>query len=509
MVDFAAYTQMTDARMPKLNNKINMIGRDLERRRLTALAASPQAEMLALYGRRRIGKTFLIEEHLGPLAGSFVHVTGKNQGNRQAQIAVFQAAVERSLFGGARLPVFANWDQAFAQLALGVRQQSLAHPDQPVVVFLDELPWLATRRSGLLESLDHAWNTELRRIPQLKLILCGSAAAWIIRHLVDAKGGLHNRLTASLRLMPFNLCETKTYLAARGVRLRERQVLDVFMALGGVPYYLNFAGRGLSAAQIVAETCLGSHSHLRGELQRLFTSLFDEGSHHLNIVRKLAIRQEGLTREEVAEACAISTGGQLSLWLSELIEAGFIDEATPFGRKSKETRYRVIDEFTLFALRWTQRLSRGVLAQQDPSQWWSAQVGTPAYRAWAGYAFEGVCLKHHENIKRALGFGAVATKSGTWRHKAKPGESEPGAQVDLLFDRADHVFTICEIKHCEGLFRIDKKYAAELSRKAAVFQSHVARGRQVFLALITTEGVAANDYKTAIVDNDVTLSALF
>ena len=492
--------------MTKKNSQ-KLVGRHAEKKRLHELVLSKRAEFIALYGRRRIGKTFLVEQYLGGLSQTFIHITGQIDADRTRQLEIFQTEIEKKLFDQRRLPPFLTWNVAFQQLISGLKRRISESPKGIITVFLDEIPWLSTQKSGLLSALDHAWNTELRHISNLKLVVCGSAAAWMIKNIVNAKGGLHNRLTASMRLAPFNLQETEEYLHARGIKLSRREIITLYMAFGGVAYYLDFVRRGQSATQAIGTTCFGS-GELSSEFDRLFTSLFGDSGDHLKIIRILARRREGLTRDFIVNAMNTSSGGLLSLRLHELIEAGFIDLIVPLGRKIKDAQYRIIDEFVLFALSWIEKAPRGAMIPRDIENYWTAESSTPSYRSWAGYAFENLCFKHQLEIRRALGIAGIATKVGSWRNHPKS-KKEKGVQIDLVFARADRCFTICEIKYYDVSFRIEKFYAEALGRKRAEFVKEFAKNKHVFTAMICAHGIDPNEYSRELIDHIVTGDAFF
>ncbi len=376
-------------------------------------------------------------------------------------------------------------------------------------MFLDELPWLATPRSGLLPALDHVWNTRLSRVPGLTMVLCGSAASWMLDKLVHARGGLHNRITRRMRLSPFTLGETKAYLEeVRGVRWDVPQLLELTMALGGVPHYLRQVRQGLSAAQNIAATCFDPNGQLYDEFPRLFASLFANSQTHDGLVRAIAKRNAGVSRDELIAATGLSTGGALGRKLGELEEAGFIARAVPYGRRSKGTTYRLIDEYSKFYLTWIESAPRGLLAA-DGAQHWLGQRQTPAYRAWAGFAFEALCLKHAAAIRNDLGIGSIPAVVSTWRDVPRARSAvRTGAQVDLLFDRADGVITLCEIKHASDDFVISKQYARALHDKIEIFRNRTGTRKQISLVLVTTHGLKRNLWSEDLIDGVVTADAM-
>jgi hypothetical protein len=473
------------------------------------MLASKRSELLALYGRRRIGKTFLIREFLGVKAGAFLEVTGTKSGSAALQRRRFREAVEKALLDGRPLPEFRNWEDALSYLSELIERHAKAEPRRTIVVFFDELPWLATARGGLLEAIDYQWNARWSKIPQLKVVLCGSAASWMLRRIVHAKAGLHNRLTRQIRLAPLSLAEAANYLKARGLRLKPREILELYLALGGVPYYLDRITRSESVTEAIGRLCFERAGALRNEFDDVFASLFEEHAEHISLLRTLAKRAQGMTRQDLIDASGMSTGGGLNRRIQELEESGFIARITPYGSLTKSTQYRVIDEFTLFYLRWMDRAPRGVLARGGAT-YFRARAETPSYKTWLGYAFESVCLKHAQELQRALGIDHLVTGVGTWRFvPTAKSDKRRGAQVDLLFDRRDGVINLCEVKFSNEPFVVSKAYARELKEKLALFEEHTRTKKRIILTLVAPYGLKPNTWSEDLVDRVVDAAALF
>lgn len=397
----------------------------------------------------------------------------------------------------------ATWQEAFAQLERHIESLGAPATGGKHVVFLDELPWLDTPRAKFCPALDHFWNSWAAMRRDVLLVVCGSAASWMVRNLVEAKGGLHNRVTRKIRLLPFSLGDTRAFLRSRGVDLTDLQVIELFMALGGVPHYLKMAEPGLSAAQIIDRTCFHPQGELRTEFDNLYASLFENSEEHLAIVRALARRPHGLTRTELLAAAGLPSGGTATRRLDELAESGFIRMAVPFGKRENDALIRLSDEFSLFHSAWIAPLGK----KPSGDGYWLQQRGTPKWRAWSGYAFEGVCLKHASHIKAALGIAGVQTSEAPWRHAGS--EADPGAQIDLLIDRADDTISLCEMKFSEGLFTIDKPYAGELRQKRDTFRRVTRTRKNIFLTMVTTFGIADNAYARELAANSVLADELF
>lgn len=489
--------------------KSDLIGRHRERELIHEMLASGRPELVALYGRRRVGKTHLVRELMKSEPGTYFEVTGTRNGSAAVQRKHFREAVEATFLERHPLPELVNWEHALSYLADLVEQRAAERPQHRVVLFFDELPWLAAPRSRLLDSIEHIWNARLSKLPQVKFILCGSAASWMLQRLVHAKGGLHNRITRQIRLEPFSLRETDAYLRANRILMKPRELLELYMAFGGVPYYLSLVERGHSVAEIVGRLCFEQSGRLRTEFYDVFASLFENHDEHVAILRELARRKSGLTRNELIEASRVSSGGGLNRRLQELEEAGFIARIDPWGARVKNTLFRVIDEYTLFFLKWIERAPKGILSR-GASAYWTSKMQTPGYAAWTGYAFESLCLKHASEIQRALGIQNLVNEIGTWRWVPRTTSSDRrGAQVDLLFDRRDDVINLCEIKFSGEPFVVTKAYARELGDKVALFEEHTKTKKRVILTLITPIGLKRNVWSEDLIERVVDSTALF
>jgi hypothetical protein len=493
-----------------MDTSSEIIGRKTELERLRELCDSGKAQLLAVYGRRRVGKTFLVREFFRQRDCLYCAITGIKDAKMTKQLAIFQTEVERTFFAGERLPAVRSWSDAFEHLLAGVRLQAKRDDVREIVVFLDELPWLATRRSGILSAIDHAWNTQIQYIPKVRLVVCGSAASWMLENIIHAKGGLHNRLSGTFRLKPFSLSETATYLAKiRNTTFDKAQILELYMCIGGVPHYLSHVQAKYSATQNVGYLCFGD-GELSGEFNNLFVSLFDKAQIHERIVRTLASKNSGMTRDEILQSTGILSGRNPTEALRELEEDGFIEEFLPTNRKHREGVYRIIDEFCLFHFRWIATApSRSLLPSGIDH--WLGQTQTAAFHTWAGYAFENICLKHSSLIKKKLDFAAVACNVGPWVYRPKKNDSNgnDGAQIDLLFDRADRVVTIVEIKYRKDEFVLTKSYKKELEKKVSVYRSVSKTKSSILIVVMTPFGVQHNEHSRGFISGVVTLEDLF
>lgn len=478
-----------------------IIGREKEIKIFDQILTSNQAEFVAVYGRRRVGKTYLIHQTLSN-KGIYLECTGTKDGKMRDQLKNFMFTFQSIFYPALSLQTPKNWHDAFTLLTNEINKQSST---QKFIIFLDELPWLAAKRSKFLQELDYFWNTQWSRIPHVKLIVCGSAASWILDNLINAKGGLHNRITRTVLLEPFSLSETNKFLRNLGVKLTAQQVLEVYMVMGGIPFYLNQIQKDKSVTQNINDICFMKEGLLYSEFNRLFKSLFEAHELNLKIVREIAKYRYGIPFNELAKKLDKTAGGRFSNRLYELEAAGFIQKLLPFGKEKRDHYYRINDEYIMFYLHWIEEVA-GKIPQN--SHYWLKTSKSASWKSWAGYAFEIVCSKHINKVINALGLNQISCLVSSWKSIPTTDKKEPGAQIDLLLDREDDAITICEIKHSCSEFIIDKAYAKNLMNKLDVFQKNTNTKKQIFLAMITTKGLKKNAWSEDLVNNVVELKDL-
>ncbi len=478
-----------------------IIARVREIKLLEKIDQSNQPEFLALYGRRRIGKTFLIR-HFFKKKGLYFELTGIKDGSLRQQLFHFNVEFSR-VFGEELSSSPKTWLEAFNQLRIAIENSKI---EGRIILFFDELPWLATIRSDFLSTLDHFWNRYMSDDSRIILIVCGSAASWMINKVISNKGGLHGRLTAIIRLLPFNLAETETFLKSRGIELDRKQLIDIYMAVGGVAKYLTYIERGDSSLQAISQLCF--NGPLFNEFEELYSSLFDYHMHHVNIVTALAKHQSGLTKEEICNETGLTSGGGLQNILNELEASGFIIPILNFGMKKKNTRFRLTDEYSLFYLKWIVH-AKSISSSQVDETYWIKIKNTPTAYAWSGYAFENICMKHISHLKSSLGISGISTNESQWTYRPKKKGEKQGTQIDLLIDRADNCINICEIKYVNGEFLITKDYAKKLMSKKELFIEKTDTKKSVLLTMITTYGVKKNEGEFGVVDFELTMNDLF
>ncbi|MBO9659903.1 MAG: AAA family ATPase [Chitinophagaceae bacterium] len=474
-----------------------LVGRQTEQERLREARDSSSAELIAIYGRRRIGKTFLVRQSY---QDSLVfELIGVHNASMKEQLQNFSYALRDAMKSAVDLAIPSTWVIAFDQLK---RFLEPIVTQQKTVIFFDEFPWIHTQKSNFLKSFDHFWNSWASRYPNLTVVICGSAASWMIQHVVNTKGGLHNRVTLQMKLMPFSLNETQEYLKSRAVKLDHYDTLQLYMAVGGVPHYLKSVLPKHSATQAIDQLFFTDNAPLRSEFANLYKALFDNPDHHEAVVRALAKVSKGLTRNELIDATSLSTGGTATKVLNELEESGFITSYLPFRKDLKDAVYKLTDEYSLFYLKFVER------NRIKGAGTWISLGSSASWRSWSGYAFESICFKHIEQIKKALGPVAHATAS-VWRYVPVKGSPDSGAQIDLLLDRSDRTVDICEIKFLNEELTITKKYAEELRKKVEVFERRTSPGGNVHLVMVTTYGTVKNEYYRELVQAEIKMADLF
>jgi uncharacterized protein len=486
-----------------LSRKI--IGRVKEQKLLKDLIGSKKSEFIAVYGRRRVGKTYLVKNLVDSLSCTFFHVTGVQKGTLKSQLKEFAKQVGKTFYHSPSLVPQKSWDDAFEELTETINNLS---KDRTIVLFFDEFPWMATPRSKILTVLELYWNRYWVFDDRIKLIICGSATSWIINNIINNKGGLHNRVTRTIHLEPFTLYETESFLKEYQIQLNRKQILDLYTVLGGVPLYWTFIQKGYSAHQSIDELCFQRNGPLVNEFERLFESLFEDPKPYTELIRCIAKHRYGIGQAELITLSKLPNGGTTIDRLHELEEAGFVTSLVPYGHKDKGVYYVMDDEYSLFYLRWIEPNLKTISKKEKGEGFWLSLSRESSWKAWAGYAFESTCYKHINQIRRALHIDPGA-HVGTWRFSPRAKESQEGAQIDLLFDRQDGIISICEIKCSDNQFTIDKSYYQELVRKMKVFKKQTRTKKQLFLSMITTHGLKQTIYSEELVNGQVTLEDLF
>lgn len=467
----------------------NLVGRFKEAKILKDAVNSKKSAFIAVYGRRRVGKTFLIRE---VFENDFsFYLTGIANVSTQQQLAQFYVRITRHFPSQQEVIVPTDWFEAFNLLIRLLEQQN---DNEKKIIFLDELPWLDTHKSNFIAALEHFWNSWASARKDISLIVCGSAASWMINNLLRNRGGLHNRVTERIKLEPFNLAEVKLFFKNKNINFDLYQIILCYMVFGGIPYYLERISSGLSAMQNINKLCFERNAPFRMEYEDLYGSLFKHAEKHQTIIEALSTKNKGLTRNQLIKLTGLSNGGSLTRILTELEESSFIRSYRNFGKNKKEKLFQLVDLYSLFYLNFIKNSS------PDDENFWINATESPVFRSWSGYAFEMVCLHHVAQIKKAIGINSVQTSVYSWQSE--------GAQIDLIIDRKDQVINLCEMKFSLAPYTITKKYAESLRQKLEQFRQATKTKKAIFLTMMTTYGVKNNKY-SYLVQNDLKMEDLF
>jgi len=471
-----------------------MIGRKEEIKRINQLLNSKNSQFLAVTGRRRVGKTFLIDTLLGEYF--CFSMTGIQNGNTETQLLNF--SVKLAEYDGSDAPgKIPNWQIAFLKLKSYLQTLD---KDKKQVIFIDELPWVSTARSGFVQMLAHFWNDYLSKQKHFILVICGSATSWITKKVINDPGGLHNRVTEIIHLQPFTLNETFDFLKDKNIKLTQSEVVRVYMALGGIPFYLEKIRKGESFAVAIERICFAPNGILKNEYRNLYQALFNNSEIHQQVVSVLAAHPYGLTHQQIIKKSKIDSTGSYHRAMEELIISDFVIEVNDYKKKKRGSLYKLIDEYSNFYHRFIKpnpKYAKGI---------WQQLAASQSYKIWSGYAFETLCFRHIDEIKKSLGIEAVYTEiSGAF---IPASESEEGAQIDLIIDRSDNTINLCEIKFHAEKFSITKDYYQKLIKIRERFIKVSKTKKQVFWTFITTNGIVENEYANELVDSEVLLKDL-
>lgn len=477
-----------------------MIGRKKEIAELNELYESNKAELVAIYGRRRVGKTYLVDEmfcgritfrHAGL---SPIENINNNTSPLKAQLQAFYYSL--LLHGMKKSHCPKDWLEAFFMLE-ELLQSKDNHDRQ--VVFLDELPWLDTAKSGFITAFESFWNTWGCHRKNLMVIVCGSANSWILDKLINSHGGLYNRVTHEIKLEPFSLKECEECLESKSIKFSRYDITQSYMILGGIPFYLNYLKKGKSLTQNINDLFFSKNSPLSQEYDRLFASVFNNPELMKKIVEFLATKSSGFTRNEIIEKTRIPDGGMLSQALKALIISDFIVKYVPFGYSKRQEHYKLTDPFCIFYIKFVKN------NETLNESFWLNNANSQSIISWRGLAFENVCFKHINQIKTALGIIGVTTRQSAW---SKREDDEKGAQIDLIIERKDNIVNMCEIKYYSEEYTVSKDYDLILRHRLGLLQKELSSKQVIHSTLITTFGLKYNSY-SGIFTNVITLEDLF
>lgn len=472
-------------------NKSLLIGREEETYKLDEYLNSSKSEFVAVYGRRRVGKTFLVRQVLGNQ--TCFSLTGMENADMQDQLSNFFFTLRR-VFPEAVQPK--SWIEAFDELQTYL--ESL--PKGRKVVFIDELPWLDTTRSRFMAALEHFWNGWADARNDVKLIVCGSSTSWMIDNIINNRGGLHNRKTHQIYVAPFTLEESEQYFKQYGFGYRRKEIAECYMVMGGVAYYYSLMSPKESVAQNIDRLFFASNGDLKGEFDNLYRSLFKKAGDHIAIITALATKGKGLTRKELLKYTKLNNNKKFTTTLNELEKCGFIRDYIPFDESKRNIVFQLTDAFTLFHFHYS------VANKYQDEYFWSNSINSPRHRAWSGLSFEMLCLNHIREIKHALGISGIQSRVCCWMSKKE--DDKKGAQIDLLIDRADQTVNLCEMKFSNTEYEITKTDAVNLDNKLSRFIDQTKIKKSVMVTMITSFGIRLGKYY-GLVQRQLTLDDLF
>lgn len=468
---------------------MKVIGRTIEKKQLATILEEKKPSFLAVYGRRRVGKTFLIKEYFNHKFTFYA--TGLANSTTKAQLINFSIFLNQSFEEDSEVPK--NWIEAFLKL-----KTQLEKIKGKKVIFIDELPWFDTKKSDFISGLEWFWNSWASSQENLKLIVCGSSASWMINKLISNHGGLHNRVTDRMKIEPFTLAETEQFLESKNIKLDRYQITNLYMVMGGIPFYLEQVSKGMSATQNIEKICFEQNGLLKNEFNYIFSSLFNQAEVHEKVIRTIYTLGARATREQILKQLNIASSGELSKKIKELEESGFLKSYVPFGANKTKRIYVISDYYTLFYLKFI---------ENSKNTSWLEKSSNAEVMSWNGLAFEQICWDHVANIKKALGIAGIYSENSVWNRKGDV--KNKGAQIDLIVDRKDRIINLFEIKFSINEYEITKSYDETLRNKIATFKDFTKTRKTVFLTMITTFGLVKNQYYGSATSNEITLNDLF
>ena len=471
-----------------------LISREKECRLLQHSLESDRSELIVVSGRRRIGKTYLIDTFF-KRKYDFTFV-GEHDTPTKRQIQNFMRALQKQ--SGRKQPSVRDWYDAFN--ALEDYLESISG-NRKKIIFIDEMPWMDARRSSFVRALENFWNGWANRRKDIVLIATGSSTSWMADKLLGNKGGLHARVTCNLHLSPFSLHDTEAYLRSVKCKWDRYQVLQCYMTFGGIPFYLSLLNPKQSLAENIDRLFFSPDSQLKNEFDELYTALFPEAESYTNIVKLLSENKCGLNREEISKATGLE-GSYLTQVIKNLMRSDFVTLYNHYDCKKRAAVYKLTDFFTLFYYKF------GAMFDSKNPKWWSQNLRSQSVLSWMGLSFELVCLCHPMQIKESLGIAGINSEFYTWKSNANPQKHIPGFQIDMIIKRADRVIHLCEMKFSTQAYRVDGKYEEELRKRMAYFD--IATGNKMTLlnTFVTTYGIVGSKY-ASIVDCEVTMDGLF
>lgn len=475
-----------------------IIGRETELNELQRCVDSDRSEFVIVYGRRRVGKTFLVDSFFeGKYDFSFV---GGHRLSKEKQLGNFAKALKKYA-KLAKQPKLKHWDEAFD--ALEDYLESLP-ADRRKTVFIDEMPWIDTPQSEFVDALETFWNGWGARRQDIVFVASGSASSWMMDKLVENPGGLHGRVTNNIYVRPFTLKETEEYLISRNIIWDRYHILQLYMVMGGIPFYLSLLDPKETLPGNIDRLFFRQNSALRVEFDELYNAIFNRADRYIEIVELLYRNKQGLTYTEIQNATKMD-GESLSRVLKNLVRCDFVISFQQYKNKTKGTIFRLLDFYSLFYYKFV------CGNDSKDEQWWTHNFNSHSVESWQGLSFELVCMTHIPQIRQALGISGMSTSASSWRYiadKRNPDENEKGAQIDLVIERADHFVHLCEMKFSTTPYTLTADYARKIRYRTALFKEMTKSTSSPQCTFVTTFGVNRGIHYS-VVNNELQSDDLF
>ena len=493
-----------------------MIGRKKEIKLLNEICDLEESSLVAIYGRRRIGKTYLVNHMFKKYRQDclFFEFTGAYDGDKRGQIDNFIDQVYEWFYVEPSFEI-KSWSDAFRFLKRTIDKEiKKRDSNEKVIVFLDEVPWIdRSNKGGFLSALGYFWNTWCEPRENVVLILCGSNSSWIRdKILKNARGSLYQRVTHQISMYPFDLKETKAYLLEqKGFMIDNKTVTDIYMIFGGVAKYLSFLNPNESSAENIDRVFFSIHGSMYREYDELFSSLFaDKSDYYKSVIELLCTRRSGFSLSDISKAFNEKLGGKLRLAIAELEECGFIKGLSKYGNSVRGVNYMIVDPYILFHHKWIKGFSRNDIATL-PNNYWLHKSSSQSYAVWSGYAFEIVVMVNIRLYLNAIGRLGFFSGVYHWQHMAKS-EDEQGAQIDMVVNYGNNIFDILECKYYNSEYVISKEYAKNIKNKLSMFKKYGLYSKQkseLRLVFLTSYGVKMNAEAHSLNISRVCLDDLF
>ncbi len=476
------------SRAVNINQKF--VGRRYELGQLRELGSSDRPVMIVMYGRRRVGKTELLEQaYWNRNILKFEGIKDKSESEQMSHV-LWQLSEYLNTPIIAKVQV-QHWSEVFKLIYDNI-------PDGEWTLYFEEVQWLANYQPMFVSELKYAWDNYFKNKTGLVLILCGSSPSFIINEILLSKA-LYNRSQYEFPLREFSLTETKEFLAQRS----NREVMDAYLLVGGIPEYLRWVNNKSSILVSLCENSFKPASFFLNEYQRIFVSSLADKKHYKEIIEYLA-KCRFATRDEILKHIGVSSSGATTALLVDLEQCGFIEKYTPYQAHSESTltRYCIADAYLQFYYKFIRPI-RKEIEQGDFIDQPTAAIKSDSFYKWLGFSFERLCRRKHRIIAKILGFSAVHYRSGVYFDRNTNKESS-GYQIDLVFDRDDKVMTVCEVRYLQA--PVGVSVIQEFERKLALLPN--AKNKTLHKVLITAEGVDNSLLRRAYFDDIITIDQL-